>query len=562
MRKTNQEKAQNTSDLGETVHPAGRRTAWKDTQGSEQDTRLRIDVVRDENGIRKWVWNELQVVEGHTGYETLKELQRRFSQQIGLIPNEKPLHATLVYFGSPDDMLAKCRETVPNLNAQAFEAGFKELMLNAMRASRGMNVKIDRLAELHQGSKRLLVAVLEPNNEFEAARTRVLSAWKDFLKTVGVKDVDSFIEGNEDWSGQFNVDYLSHITLGEIVQQVKLPNDNVRGIEVKLGRARLGNVEVARAEAEDGQRIYVKEELEKIEEMRALASEIIKRFKPVIEAHYGVRLKGGDVGSFTKGTFDPDVTPDIDPTFVGVPNVAPERSDAGEEEVGYVDWGPIATYDLVGDYEGIQDLNSVRKVDLRLANLIEGLIGELSSLGSNARFNWVRSWSDFPGLIANVGFEHPVHGHLDFDVSLYHAENYFGLDHAERFLTYVKKYEQEFGKEKLLGLINDIRKFKRLAKVAATDTEGKLDRMKKVPGFIAEALFCYEYPPRTFDQLMDLIREVELSEVDVQTLPDRLQNITDPLIESQKNVYNVLLSLSRGGYQTVKQVAAGVSKDS
>jgi hypothetical protein len=197
----------------------------------------------------------------------------------------------------------------------------------------------------------------------------------------------------------------------------------------------------------------------------------------------------GEIGSYGRGTNN-DTTPDIDIMYLGIPN---------DPQLGFFDWREKGTYEITQTREGITTLAQVQKYDPKLARAIKASMQSMEghfNCEGEAKFNFVRSWTVFPGVVFNFSLPVPGHGILDFDINLYHPVEYFGLEHARRFVKYFERVKQELGSDRAAQLILDIRQFKKTAKDIARDSRtGKIDPAKKVTGVVVETLFVHKFPP-------------------------------------------------------------------
>jgi len=252
------------------------------------------------------------------------------------------------------------------------------------------------------------------------------------------------------------------------------------------------------------------------------------------------KIQYGEIGSYGRGT-NTDPVPDLDLMYLGIPT-----GPGG----GWVDWTHTDTYSIVADHTGLTDIARLWMLD---AKLVEAIAATRKALGATfdcegeTKFNWVRSWSVFPGLVFNVSAPVQDFGQLDFDINLYHPTNYFGVEHGKRFNRYVFRVRQELGDERAARLILDIRQLKERvkqgAKIPVTKT---LDRSKKVTGIIPEGLFTSVFPPFTFTEITQ-----QLNKISTTTLPnpdpdsDYTQNTQ--LVDSGLSPLEVIHSFRRNG---------------
>jgi len=218
-----------------------------------------------------------------------------------------------------------------------------------------------------------------------------------------------------------------------------------------------------------------------------------------------------EIGSYGRGTNN-DPEPDIDVMYLGIPN---------DPQQGFFDWTGKGTFEMTQSSEGITVLSQVQKYDPRLGQAITETIKQIEyhfGCAGQAKFNFVRSWTVFPGVIFNISAPMPGYGQLGFDINLYHPIEYFGVEHSKRFVKYLERVRVEMGEEAAAKLILDIRQVKQLAKDFARDPEtGKISKTKKVWGIVCEVLFTYSYPPPSRDKL-----SAEISAIDVSSFPPAL----------------------------------------
>lgn len=201
------------------------------------------------------------------------------------------------------------------------------------------------------------------------------------------------------------------------------------------------------------------------------------------------KINYGEIGSYGRGTNN-DTTPDIDIMYLGIPK---------DPQLGFFDWIEKGTYEITQTREGITTLAQVQEYDPKLAQAIKTSMQSMEhhfKCKGEAKFNFVRSWTVFPGVVFNFSLPVPEHGLLDFDINLYHPVEYFGLEHARRFVKYFERIKQELGSERAAQLILDIRQFKKTAKeIAINSNTGKIDPAKKLTGVVLETIFVYKFPP-------------------------------------------------------------------
>ncbi len=234
--------------------------------------------------------------------------------------------------------------------------------------------------------------------------------------------------------------------------------------------------------------------LHTIEEQNILSSEVSG---VILKALMGIyydsipadQVYYGEIGSYGRGTNN-DVTADIDIMYLGIPN---------DPQLGFFDWIGKGTYEITQSREGITTLAQVQEYDPKLAQAIQAAMQSMENhfkCEGEAKFNFVRSWTVFPGVVFNFSLPVPGHGLLDFDINLYHPVEYFGVEHARRFAKYIERLKQELGSDRAAQLILDIRQFKQTAKDIARDSHsGEIDRWKKITGIMIETLFVHKFPP-------------------------------------------------------------------
>jgi hypothetical protein len=247
--------------------------------------------------------------------------------------------------------------------------------------------------------------------------------------------------------------------------------------------------------------------LAQIEEQRQLSHQagqaIFKALSPIYYPDTSADLiKFGEIGSYGRGT-NTDPLPDIDVMFLGLPK-DPSR--------GWVDWTETSTYAIVANHNGLTDIARIWTIDAKLVEAISATrksLEEAFECKGETKFNWVRSWPDFPGVVYNVSAPIQGFGQLEFDVNLYHRAQYFGIEHSERFNRYLSHVQEKMGGERAAQLILEIRQLKegvkRGAKIPITKS---LDRSKKVTGIIPECLFTSTFPPYTFAEVRDQINKI------------------------------------------------------
>ncbi len=210
----------------------------------------------------------------------------------------------------------------------------------------------------------------------------------------------------------------------------------------------------------------------------------------------------GEIGSYGRGT-NTDPIPDIDLMFLGLPT-GPSGA--------WVDWTLTDTYSIVASHTGLTDIAQLWTLDPKLIEAIGATrraLAETFHCEGQTKFNWVRSWNVFPGLVFNVSAPVEDFGTLDFDINLYHPTEYFGVEHTKRFNQYFCRVRQELGDNRAEKLILDIRQLKERVKQGSQIPITKtLDRSKKVTGIISECLFTSVFPPFTFTEIRQQLNRI------------------------------------------------------
>ena len=234
--------------------------------------------------------------------------------------------------------------------------------------------------------------------------------------------------------------------------------------------------------------------LNTIEQQHILSSEVTgvilnALMKIYYEGLPADQIRYGEIGSFGRGTNN-DTTPDIDIMYLGIPN---------DPQLGFFDWTGKGTFEITHTKEGITTLAQVQEYDPKLVQAIKAAMQSMEhhfKCQGKSKFNFVRSWTVFPGVVFNFSLPVPDHGLLDFDINLYHPVEYFGVEHTKRFAKYIERVKQELGSDRAAQLILDIRQFKQTAKDIARDSQtGKIDHAKKITGIVIETLFVHKFPP-------------------------------------------------------------------
>ena len=244
-------------------------------------------------------------------------------------------------------------------------------------------------------------------------------------------------------------------------------------------------------------------------------------------------IRFGEIGSYGRGTNN-DPEPDIDVMFLGIPN------DSGR---GFFDWKGKGTFEMAQSPVGITILSQVQEYDPKLAQAITNSIHHIEhhfGCDRQAKFNFVRSWKVFPGVVFNISALIPGYGQLGFDINLYHEKEYFGVEHTKRFIQYLDRVTSKLGEETAAQLILDIRQVKQVAKDCAKDVEtGEINKAKKVWGILVEALFTYSYPPPTRNELSVEIGNMDITSFPV-VLPDTDYIYPIQVIDANVSLKNVL----------------------
>ena len=250
--------------------------------------------------------------------------------------------------------------------------------------------------------------------------------------------------------------------------------------------------------------------LDEIKHQRRLSEQVTK---VVLDALMDIYYPGlsrdeirfAEIGSYGRGTNN-DPEPDIDVMYLGIPN---------DPQQGFFNWIGKGTFEMAQSSDGISVLSQVQKYDPKLAQAITETIKHIEhhfGCDGQAKFNFVRSWPVFPGVVCNISAPIPSYGHLGFDINLYHPIEYFGVEHSKRFVQYLERVRAEMGEETAAKLILDIRQVKQVAKDYARDPEtGQTSKAKKVWGITCEVLFTYSYPPPSRDELSREISSIALA---------------------------------------------------
>ena len=285
--------------------------------------------------------------------------------------------------------------------------------------------------------------------------------------------------------------------------------------------------------------------LHQIEQQKHLSEKVGNAVRKALAPIYYPNLElekiiFGEIGSYGRGT-NTDPVPDLDLMFLGIPT-----GPAG----GWVDWTLTNTYSIVANHTGLTNIAKIWIIDAKLVEAIgatRNVLAETFDCEGETKFNWVRSWKDFPGVVFNVSAPVPSFGTLEFDINLYHLTRYFGIEHSKRFIHYLNRVRQELGDERASQLILDIRKLKERVKQGAKIPVTKsLDRSKKVTGIIPEGLFTSVFPPFTFTEIKQ-----QLNKISTATLPhpdpecDYTQSVQ--IVDSDLSPLEVIHSFRRNG---------------
>jgi hypothetical protein len=258
--------------------------------------------------------------------------------------------------------------------------------------------------------------------------------------------------------------------------------------------------------------------LDEIDQQRRLSDQVTKVcLDTLIDIYYAGlspdEIRFAEIGSYGRGTNN-DPEPDIDVMYLGIPN---------DPQQGFFNWIGRGTFEMAQSSVGITVLSQVQQYDPKLAQAIAATIKDLEyhfGCDGQAKFNFVRSWPVFPGVIFNISAPIPGYGLLGFDINLYHPREYFGVEHSKRFVKYLERVRAEMGDETAAKLILDIRQVKQVTKNYARDPEtGHIRKAKKVWGITYEVLFTYSYPPPSRTELF-----TEISRMDLASFPSVLSD--------------------------------------
>ena len=278
---------------------------------------------------------------------------------------------------------------------------------------------------------------------------------------------------------------------------------------------------------------------------RELSRSIAVLLGSVIRANYHTTGEAIDIGSYRRGT-NTDDHPDIDLFFTGIPH---------DPQHGFVDWTSIDTFSIVSSRDGIQDLAYIQQFDPVLFKTITESLQQLETLSPHAHFCGVKAWGGDPGVVFMLSIEYPQHNPLGIDITLYYASYHFSIEHVRRFDHYMQRIAEQFGEERVQHVLANIRRLKKAVK-AESRLQGQLDRRKKIPGFVIEALFLHQPDPLTYDKVISLLNNHTWSTDEQMKLPEYIQEQEEQLIEANKTFNDVLHAVTRGGYETLKTIAA------
>jgi hypothetical protein len=278
--------------------------------------------------------------------------------------------------------------------------------------------------------------------------------------------------------------------------------------------------------------------LEEIKQQRKLSDQVTKVvLDALLDIYYPAlsreEVHFAEIGSYGRGTND-DPEPDIDVMYLGI---------SKDQQQGFFNRIDRGTFEMTQSLDGITALSQVQEYDPKLAQAITETIKHMEyyfGCDGQARFNFVRSWGVFPGVVFNISVPILGHGQVGFDINLYHKTEYFGVEHSKRFLQYLERLQLENGDEAAAQLILDIRRVKRAAKEYARDPETrKIRKAKKVWGIIVEVLFTYAYSPPSRDDLLAGIMKMDLESFPSMA-PDTDHNFPIQVIDENLSLKNVM----------------------
>ncbi len=264
-----------------------------------------------------------------------------------------------------------------------------------------------------------------------------------------------------------------------------------------------------------------------------------------IKRNYEITEDAIDIGSYSRGT-STDQQPDVDLLFLGIPF---------DTERNFVDWTRIDTFSMVHTWDGITDVEVIKKLDPILFTAITDSLLQLEAVSSGSQFHAVRSWKDDPQVVFTISVNHKVCGTISIDVTLSYPKENFGAEHAKRFQAIVEKTAQAHGEARVLQLVEDIRRLKTAVKEEAS-SYGQIDRKKKVSGFLIEVLFMRRDELFTYSEVIAQLYKHEWPVDRQPELPERIQNQKEPLLGTNKSLNDLLSTVTKGGYSLLKLVAA------
>jgi len=307
--------------------------------------------------------------------------------------------------------------------------------------------------------------------------------------------------------------------------------------------------------------------LDQIKSQKALSDGVVQALLPVVREMYypGIpasEIHYGDLSSFARG-MNTEFSPDLYIAFLDAPH---------DELRGYKDWTPLGTFELTGNKEGITSLAELDVHDPLLVKFVRRILPIVEAFFSaqpgSAHFNTLRTWTGAPLVVFNLSLPHPAYGEIALNINLVYESTHFGIEHCRRFDACFNRTASQLGPDVAERLVRDIRAVKLAVKKSATDPASWVDRRKKVPGFVVEALFCGRLPPYTRGELMQLIRSHQWDPADI--LRDRnVGDQNDPIFDAGFSfgglLHNITVdnySLTGGGWETLLQAAQELAVDS